>query len=380
MLKVGGPVLIVVVLLGLAVFYLMRTQTSSILPAPSPLVNNANSSLGSTATSTAKNDSAVMEVVAQDLEVPWALAFLPDGSLIFTERVGRVSLLKLGQQAELIIQINEVRQLGEGGLLGVAVDPEFSKNSFIYVYYTYGSSGNNSLNRVVRYSFRDKKMVEPKTIVEAIPGAQNHDGGRLKFGVDGFLYITTGDALEPSLAQDTSSLAGKILRVTRDGTAAPGNPFNSAVYSYGHRNPQGISWDDQGRLWETEHGNSQFDEVNLIEMGKNYGWPVIQGSQSRDGMLQPKLFAEGTTWAPSGLAFVNGSLFFSGLRGQALFEAKLEGDKLSLVQHFQGQLGRIRESVLGPDGMLYITTNNRDGRGTPRSGDDQIIRVNLGKL
>ncbi|MBI4035364.1 PQQ-dependent sugar dehydrogenase, partial [Candidatus Daviesbacteria bacterium] len=271
-----------------------------------------------------------------------------------------------------------VKQTGESGLHGIALHPKYPQQPYVYIYYTYSAGGDNSLNRVSRFVFDGTALTEEKIIVDQIPGAVFHDGGRIKFGPDGYLYITTGDALNPSLAQNTNSPAGKILRVTDEGQAVGSNPFNNLAYSYGHRNPQGIAWDNQGRLWETEHGQTATDEVNLIEMGKNYGWPEIRGDQSRTEMERSKLHSGSQTWAPAGLAFYNGSLFFGGLRGQALFQ--LDTNTLELKTHFKGEFGRIREVILGPDNMLYVTTSNRDGRGNPSSNDDRIIRIDPKQL
>lgn len=328
-----------------------------------------------------KTDVQKIEIIAQNLEVPWAIAHFANGSMLVTERAGRVRLIDQAGRldADPILQIN-VRQLAESGLHGVAIHPSFSSKPYVYFYYTYSAEGDNTENRVVRYKFDDKKFSDEKIIVDAIPGARFHDGGRLTFGPDKFLYITTGDALNPSLAQDTNSKAGKILRVADDGQIPGDNPFQNEVYSYGHRNPQGITWDSEGRLWETEHGNNATDEVNLIEKGKNYGWPDVRGNETKDGMQNPVIQSGQITWAPAGLAYLNGSLFFGGLRGQTLFEAKIEGDKLALKEHFKGELGRIRAVVTGPDNFLYISTSNRDGRGIPLDGDDKILRINPGKL
>lgn len=328
-------------------------------------------------------DIPLLTIVAENLEVPWAIAFLPDGSMFVTERAGRVRFIDSNGELNPnpIAQLEDVKQLGEGGLHGIALHPDFPNNNFVYVYYTYGQNIIGTLNKVVRFRYDKGKFKEKTIIVDSIPGALFHDGGRIKFGPDGFLYITTGDAQNPSLAQDVSSLAGKILRVTDNGKPASGNPFNNLVYSYGHRNPQGITWDEKGQLWETEHGSSAFDELNLIEMGKNYGWPTIQGDELKAGMETPKLNSGSDTWAPAGLAFINDSLFFAGLRGQTLYEAIIKNDQVAeLKTHFKGELGRIREVVVGPNNMLYITTSNRDGRGNPDAKDDKIIRVNPAKL
>ena len=322
-------------------------------------------------------------VIAESLVVPWAIAFLPDKTMLVTERPGRVRFVdaKGSLDASPVVTVPEAVEIGEGGLLGIALHPDFSANRWVYLYYTYAGSGNNTFNRVVRMTYKDKKLINEQIIVDEIPGAANHNGGRIKFGPDKYLYITTGDAQNPSQAQVTNALGGKILRVTDDGKPAPGNPFNNLVYSYGHRNPQGLAWDDRGQLWSTEHGPSGSqtgnDEVNKIEPGKNYGWPEIQGDQKKEGMEKPVVnsgFA--TTWAPAGAVIISGSLFFSGLRGQALYQAKINDNPVIVNAYFQNEFGRIREVVVGPDGMLYITTSNRDGRGNPSQTDDKIIKIN----
>ena len=319
-----------------------------------------------------------LSVLAENLEIPWALVFLPDRSILFTERAGRVRIIdsESNLASSPVAVIEEVLHQGEGGLMGITIHPNFANNHFVYLYYTYGSSGDETLNRVVRFKFENNILSNKTIIVDRIPGASNHNGGRIKFGSDGFLYITTGDSQNPSLAQNINSLAGKILRVTDDGTE---------VFSYGHRNPQGITWDSQGRLWATEHGPSTVDELNIIEIGKNYGWPTITGDGEQKGLETPILNSGSDTWAPSGAAYLprrqaglNGSIFFAGLRGQALFEYNIESK--SLTPHLKGQLGRIREVVLGPGNLLYITTSNRDGRGIPKNLDDKIIRINPNKL
>lgn len=309
------------------------------------------------------------QVIAKNLEVPWALAFLPDQSILITERTGKVKILNKDGNIKEIAKI-AVKQTGESGLHGIAVDPKYPDKPYIYLFYTYSTNGDNSFNKVSRFNFDGNTLTNEKLIVDTIPGAIFHDGGRIKFGPDGYLYIATGDAQNPSLSQDKNSLAGKILRIKDE------NP--AEVYSLGHRNPQGITWDDKGRLWITEHGQSATDEINLIEQGKNYGWPIIRGNETKEDMIPPVLQSGGNTWAPAGMAYYNGSLYFAGLRGQALFRASV--DSLELKEHFKGQFGRIRDVVLGPDNMLYITTSNRDGRGTPSSEDDKIIRINPKKL
>lgn len=335
----------------------------------------------SVVTVTGNQNPQKITIVASGLEIPWALAFLPNKDILFTERTGKLKLISNGQ-ISTVSQIPNVKVYGEGGLMGLTLHPDFNNNHFIYLDYTYSGNGNDTLNRVVRYKYVNNQLTEEKIIVDKIPGAIYHNGGRIKFGPDGFLYITTGDSLTPSLAQNTNSLAGKILRVTDTGSPAPGNPFNNSVYSYGHRNPQGLAWDKDGKLWETEHGRSNptgYDEVNQIEIGKNYGWPGIQGNETRTGMVSPVIQSgSSTTWAPAGAVFYNDSLFFGGLKGEALYEYKIL--QKQLVEHLKNRYGRIRDVVLGPDNFLYITTSNKDGRGNSTSDDDRIIKIDPNQL
>lgn len=324
-----------------------------------------------------------LTIIASGLDTPWAIAFLPDGKMIVTERKGSVRLIdkKDGLFQSPIFVFDDVVEKGEGGLLGVAIDFDFKSNGYVYFYYTYKNSANNMFNKVVRMIFKDNRLFFDRTIVDGIEASDNHNGGRIKFGPDGYLYITTGDAQKPFLAQDKNSLSGKILRVDREGGPVPGNPFGSLVYSYGHRNPQGITWDENGTFWATEHGPSGLetgnDEINKIESGKNYGWPEIRGTETKDGMVSPVLESgKGNTWAPSGIAYFDGKLYFGGLRGEALYKFSYVDGKPKLETLFKGEFGRIRDVVLGPDNMLYITTSNLDGRGRPREEDDKIIRIN----
>ena len=279
--------------------------------------------------------------------------------------------------------IEGVEHVGEGGLLGMALHPQFSENRWIYLYLT-TNIGNGLKNRVERYRFEGDRLSEKTIIIDNIPGAAYHDGGRIAFGPDGYLYITTGDAGSSNLAQDINLLAGKILRLKDDGSIPPDNPFGNAVWSYGHRNSQGLAWDKEGNLWATEHGRSGIlsglDELNLIEKGENHGWPVIQGDEKKEDMKSPIVQSGADeTWAPAGIAFWDGSLFFGGLRGESLYEATiLNGNKVALKARFRQEFGRIRAVILGADGYLYITTSNTDGRGDPNPNDDKIIRINPG--
>lgn len=318
------------------------------------------------------------EIVAEYLQIPWEVAFLPDGDLLVTERPG--TLKRIGKEGRVYV-IEGVEHIGEGGLLGMVLHPQFSENRWIYLYFT-TKVDSGLKNRVERYRFEDNRLSEKTTIIDNIPGAAYHDGGRIAFGPDGYLYITTGDAGDANIAQDINSLAGKILRLKDDGSTPSDNSFDNAIYSYGHRNPQGLAWDNQGRLWATEHGRSGIlsglDELNLIEKGKNYGWPVIQGDEKKEKMEMPIVQSgPDETWAPAGIAFWDNSFFFGGLRGESLYEAKIiSKGQISLKVHFRNEFGRIRAVVLGPDGFLYITTSNTDGRGSSKANDDKIIRIN----
>ncbi|MBI5583388.1 MAG: PQQ-dependent sugar dehydrogenase [Deltaproteobacteria bacterium] len=279
-----------------------------------------------------------------------------------------------------------MEQRGEGGLLGLALHPRFKENKWIYLYFTTRDEAGLK-NQVVRYVFENNRLSGKKIIVDRIPAATFHNGGRIQFGPDGLLYAGTGDAGDSQSAQDPQALAGKILRVREDGSLPPDNPFGNPVFSYGHRNVQGLAWDDQRRLWATEHGRSGlfsgYDELNLIEKGKNYGWPVIQGDETRAGMVAPVIHSgPDVTWAPSGARHYRGSIFFAGLRGQTLYQARLDtaGGVEKLVGYFKGTFGRLRTVVLGPDGLFYLLTSNTDGRGRLGKSDDRIVTVDPGKM
>lgn len=318
-----------------------------------------------------------VQIIAENLDVPWDIVFLPDGDMLVTQRSGTIK--RIGTQSATIA-LPSVKQIGEGGLMGLALHPRFPENQLVYLYFTTAEGGQK--NRIVRFRLADNQLLEDKVIIDNIPSALYHDGGQIAFGPDGMLYVTTGDAQDPDLAQDLKSLAGKTLRLTADGEIPPDNPYGTAVWSYGHRNAQGIAWDDRGRMWQTEHGRSGalsgFDELNLVEKGKNYGWPTIQGSEQREGMVTPVLDSTANeTWAPAGIAFVDDKLFFAGLRGSTLYEATLgaDGNVTGFRKHLAGAYGRLRAVVLGPDGFLYFSTSNKDARGTPRLNDDKILKV-----
>ncbi len=344
---------------------------------------NSGANLGSVHVINQTDFAAYMvQVVASDLFVPWDIGFLPDGDMLVPERSG--TLRRLGKNPG-VVTVPSVLNTGEGGLMGLVLNPKFAENNWIYLYYTTDQNGQK--NRVARFRLDGIQLSQQTIIIDNIPSAIYHDGGRMAFGPDGMLYVVTGDANTPSLAQDLNSLAGKTLRLTPDGQIPSDNPFGTAVWSYGHRNSQGIAWDSFGRMWETEHGrsgaSSGFDELNLIEKGKNYGWPTIQGSETRAGMVTPVINSGANeTWAPSGLVFANGSLYFSGLLGSKLYQVRFnaDGSYRDKTTHLSGQFGRLRAAVLGPDGSLYLSTSNRDGRGTVQSGDDKILRIYPGFL
>lgn len=308
------------------------------------------------------------------LEVPWGVDFLPDGAAVVTERMsGRVlqvtpegRLSRLGAIASTVPQ-------GEAGLLGVAVSPDFETDRTLFFYVTTSSD-----NRVVRARLDGDRLGEPTVVLDGIPAGFIHDGGRIAFGPDGHLYVTTGETGDPDLAQDPDSLAGKILRITADGDPAPGNPdADSPVWSLGHRNVQGLAWDDEGRLWASEFGDSEFDELNLVEKGGNYGWPEVEGSGGGSEYVDPQLVWPVDQASPSGLAYADGRLWMAGLRGQRLWriDVSASGKASRPKAFFTEDYGRLRTVAAAPDGLLWVTTSNQDGRGNPTPADDRIIRV-----
>ncbi|SDJ65453.1 Glucose/arabinose dehydrogenase, beta-propeller fold [Nonomuraea maritima] len=306
--------------------------------------------------------------VATSLSVPWGIAFLPGGDALVTERdTGRLLRVSPSGDVRELAKIDGVRPDGEGGLMGVAV-----RDEHVFLYYTADRD-----NRIVRYRLAGDALSEPTVIVQGIPKGGIHNGGRLAFGPDGYLYATTGEVGDGSLAQDRDSLGGKILRMTTDGAPAPGNPFDTLVFSYGHRNVQGLAWDPSGRLYASEFGQNRYDEINAIRPGANYGWPVIEGRGDDRRFVNPIL-----TWAtdeasPSGMAYANGSLWVGALRGERLWQVPLTADGAPgrPVAHLTGRYGRLRAVAVAPDGKLWVGTSNMDGRGTPHSGDDRLFAL-----
>jgi glucose/arabinose dehydrogenase len=310
--------------------------------------------------------------------VPWGMSWLPDGSMLITER----DTFKLyhepaaGGTRTLIGSVpNVVTTNGEGGLLGVAVDPNWSSNHYIYLMHT-ASEGN----RIVRMTWTGgTSLTGYKTLVQGIAKNKYHNGGRLAFGPDGYLYATTGDAEDGANAQNKSSLNGKILRMKTDGTAAPGNPFGTLVYSYGHRNPQGLAWDSAGRLWEAELGNSKYDELNLIQPGLNYGWPTCEGNCTTSGMTNPKAQWPVNQASPSALAIVDDVAYMAALRGERLWRIPLNGTGVGTPQaYYVNQYGRLRTVMTVPGkSQLWLSTTNADLNGKQPAGSDKIFRVTI---
>lgn len=321
----------------------------------------------------------VIGTIARNLEVPWGIDFLPDGSALVTERdSGRVLQIR-GNRVKQVGTVDETRAGGEAGLLGIAVSPEFATDRNVYLY-----TSTDSDNRVLRMRFSDGTLSGSTPILTGIPHGFIHDGGRLAFGPDGFLYVSTGESGVPELAQDRASLGGKILRITPDGSPAPGNPDPaSAVWSWGHRNVQGIAFDHLGQLWASEFGQNTWDELNLIRAGTNYGWPEVEGKATSDAnrrsFTDPQVVWPTQDASPSGLAYTEGHLWLAALRGERLWRVRVNGaDASAPADFFVGDYGRMRTVVVAPDGNLWVTTSNRDGRGDPQDGDDQILLISPG--
>ena len=349
---------------------------------------------GEVQTSAQSNTNFKIEKVAGGLEVPWSIVWAPDGRMIFTERPGRVRVIEKGTlNPKPLFVVPDVEESGESGLMSVALHPQFSSNHFIYLSYAYSTGGVKV--RVVRYREAPEGFVDRKVIIEDLPAAQFHAGCRIRFGPDGKLYVTTGDATQRALAQKLDSLAGKTLRLIDDGPVPQDNPFvgqqntRPEIWSLGHRNAQGMDWQPGSNLmFQTEHGPSGFDgpgggdEVNIVEKGKNYGWPTIHHTQSAAGLESP-LLEYTPACAPASGAFYRGSIFpqfkgnffFGCLRGERLIRVTLDGRRVVNQEDLIKNYGRIRDVAEGPDGYLYFSTSNRDGRGKPANDDDRILRL-----
>jgi glucose/arabinose dehydrogenase len=318
----------------------------------------------------------VVETVATGLAAPWGLAFLPDGSALVSERdSGRILAIEDGQVSEVGV-VPGVNPTGEGGLLGLAVREGAEFDGYVYAYLTTSQD-----NRVVRLPLVDGGLGEPEVLLDGIPASRIHNGGRLAFGPDRMLYATTGDAADTATSQDSGSLAGKILRLTPDGQVPPDNPEpGSPVLSSGHRNVQGIAWDADGTLWASEFGANTWDELNLIEPGADYGWPRFEGAGGSDeGFVDPLVQWPTAEASPSGIAVVDGTVFLASLRGQRLWAVPVEAGRAGEPEaSFTDEFGRLRTVQQAPDGSLWLITNNTDGRGSQRDGDDRIVRLEVG--
>jgi len=341
-----------------------------------------------------------VQLIASGLEAPWSVALAPDGRLFVTERPGRVRIVRLGAGGGLASRPwatvpARANPDAERGLLGIALDPDFARNGFVYLYYSYAGAGGATLNRLVRMRDTNGSGTDETILLDNIPGSSNHDGGRIAFGPDGMLYVATGDGEQQARAQDRSSLGGKILRLNKDGSVPADNPFaGSPVYSLGHRNAQGLAFQpDTGVLYETEHGPSGFfpaccqDEVNRIEAGANYGWPIVTGKPGDQRFRDPIAWSGSTdTWAPSGAAFatvpgpLRGSFLFATLRAQHLHRIVFTPDGRGVAfeeRLLLNQYGRLRDVYEIATGEFLVLTSNRDGRGRPAADDDRVLLVTL---
>ena len=318
-----------------------------------------------------------LEVVAENLKVPWSINKSGE-TFYLSERPGSVVKVEGGNTERQKVSFKkELSQAAEAGFLGFVLAPDFEQSNKAFAYYTY-ENGTGQFNRIVELTLKNNEWVEGKLLLDKIPSGRFHHGGRLKIGPDGKLYATAGDAAtNPEIAQDLGSLGGKILRLNLDGSVPADNPFeNSFVYSYGHRNPQGLAWSKDGIFYASEHGPSAHDEINLIEAGNNYGWPEITGDDTKQGMETPIFQSGSNTWAPSGMAAVNGKLYVATLRGNALREFD---PVAKTTREVVTGLGRIRDVIVEGDD-LYFISNNTDGRGTPSEGDDKLYRMKLEDL
>ncbi|MER7186708.1 PQQ-dependent sugar dehydrogenase [Streptomyces hyaluromycini] len=325
----------------------------------------------------------VLRTVAEGLKSPWGLAPLPDGAgLLVSDRDdGTISKVdeKTGKITELGI-VSGVSAAGEGGLLGIALSPDFASDHMIYAYFTSASD-----NRIVRLLWDESKPAKeqlgaPDTIFKGIPKGFIHNGGRIAFGPDGMLYAGTGESGQRGLAQDKGSLGGKILRLTPEGDPAPGNPFpGSPVYTYGHRNVQGLAWDDRQRLFASEFGQDTWDELNAIKPGGDYGWPDAEGKSSDPKYVNPIAQWHTDDASPSGIAYVNGVIWMAGLKGQRLWRIPLDGTTAAAAPQafLTGEYGRLRTVVAAGGDKVWLVTSNTDGRGKPKAGDDRILELEV---
>ncbi len=357
-------------LLTFAVMITMLLAACSADPAPAPAATTVAAADGQPALN--------VSTITTGLKVPWGLGFLPDGTAVVTGRDdGSVSAISPDGTVRALGTVDGVVHGGEGGLLGIAVSPSFAQDNLLYVYYT-AEDGN----RIDTVLLEGGRLTDQRTGLTGIPRAGIHNGGRMTFGPDGLLYVGTGDAGGRDNAQDAGSLGGKILRLTRDLEPAPGNPSGGSAFSLGHRNVQGLAFDDAGHLWAAEFGQNTWDEINLVTAGSNYGWPVVEGVGGRAGFVDPLRVWSTDQASPSGIAFWQGSIWMAGLRGQQLWQIPIEQTSAGPttgepVSHLAGSYGRLRTVAVAPDGSLWVTTSNTDGRGSVGAGDDRILRLEV---
>lgn len=315
------------------------------------------------------------QVLAEQLQIPWSINKIDD-TFYISERTGTIMKITNDKQSRQKVNLHKpLATAAEAGLLGFVLAPDFSESNKAFAYYTY-KDDEGQFNRIITLKLDHDVWKEEETLLDKIPSGSYHHGGRLKLGPDGKLYATTGDAAEnPEIAQDVNSLGGKILRLNLDGSIPEDNPFpKSYVYSYGHRNPQGLAWTEDGKMYASEHGPTAYDEINFIKKAGNYGWPALKGDETKAGLEAPLFHSgEDQTWAPSGMDYENGKLYVATLRGSAVRAFDLEA---GTTQVFISGFGRIRD-VLIEDGTLYLISNNTDGRGTPAEQDDRLYQVSL---
>ncbi|MFD4411503.1 PQQ-dependent sugar dehydrogenase [Streptomyces sp. NPDC058476] len=361
-----------------------KPDLGSVFPSAGSAKPGSSSSSGRPAEETppAKGSVKVLRTVTEDLKSPWGLAPLPEGGLLVSSRdEGTITRVdeKSGKKTELG-QVPGVAPAGEGGLLGIALSPDYASDHMVYAYFTTASD-----NRIVRMLYDAQKppgeqLGAPDTIFKGIPKGMIHNGGRIAFGPDKMLYAGAGETGDRGQAQDKKALGGKILRMTPDGEPAPGNPFgDSVVYSYGHRNVQGLAWDDKQRLWASEFGQDTWDELNQIKPGDNYGWPVVEGKGDNPRYHDPVAQWHTDEASPSGIAYAKGSIWMAGLKGERLWRIPLNGTKTSAAPEafLTGKYGRLRTVVSAGGDKLWLTTSETDGRGSPGKGDDRILELEV---
>lgn len=379
-------ILVLLVLLGVGGYAYFRGYTAS---WPDRSVQTPAPSSATPAAPVAYEITAI----ASGLYVPWSIIFTSENRFLVSERNGHLRVVENGKLLPASLADFAVPTGGEEGLMGLALDPDYAATKRIYACLAHGVKGDMH-DKVISFVDAGDSIQEEKTLIDDIPAATNHAGCRLLFLPDKTLLITTGEATNRQIAQDKNSLGGKILRINRDGSIPADNPFqNSPIWTFGHRNPQGLAYDAvNGILWETEHGPSGFDgpgggdEVNVIEKGLNYGWPLIHHKQKKDGLVSPLLEFTPAV-APSGMLYYTGtllpqftgSLFFAALKGEGLFHLTIDQANPKRITAFEKlkdiNVGRLREVVQAPDGSIYFTTSNRDGRGKARNSDDTIYRI-----